>query len=240
MLYVEGLTKRYAKVAANDQLCFDVQSGEITVMAGPNGAGKSTAIKCITGLLRYEGVITIGGEDNRSIAAKRLLGFVPEVPYLYDMLTVREHLSFIARAYRLDEGWKPRADALLQRLELGEQADKLGKELSKGMQQKVSIACALLHDPALLLLDEPLVGLDPHAIKELKAILREQRDAGKAIMISTHILDSVEDLWDKVLILQHGRIAAQRTRSELEHTGESLEALFFEITEAPSGGEAAV
>lgn len=238
MLSVQGLTKRYGKVAANEDITFDVKAGEIAVMAGPNGAGKSTAIKCITGLLRYEGAVTIGGEDNRSIAAKRQLGFVPEVPYLYDMLTVQEHMEFIARAYRLED-WKPRAEQLLNRLELTEQKDKLGKELSKGMQQKVSIACALLHDPDLLLLDEPLVGLDPHAIKELKVLLREQRDAGKAIVISTHILDSVEDLWDKVLILQNGHIAATRTRGDLEQSGESLEALFFDITEAGRKSEGA-
>lgn len=206
-------------------------------MAGPNGAGKSTAIKCIVGLLRYQGTISIGGHDNRSVEAKQLLGFIPEVPYLYDMLTVREHLEFIARAYRLADGWQTYANTLLERLELVEQADKLGNELSKGMQQKVSIACALIHQPSIILLDEPLVGLDPHAIKEIKEMIKELRNQGRAVLISTHILDSVENLWDKVLILKKGCIAATRTHRQLSQTNESLEGLYFEVTEGQATTE---
>jgi ABC-2 type transport system ATP-binding protein len=231
MLKTEGLTKKYGSLKANDDICFEVAAGEIAVLLGPNGAGKSTAIKAIAGLLRFQGKIEIGGYPNKSVQAKRLLGYIPEIPTAYDLLTIDEHMQFIARAYSLGDGWENRAQELLNRLELADKTKKLGKELSKGMQQKLSICCALLSEPKLLLVDEPMVGLDPHAIKELKKILLEERTKGTAILISTHLLDSVEDLWDKTFILMDGKIAVTRTKAELMNTGESLEQLFFEITE---------
>ena len=231
MLKTEGLTKKYGSLKANDDICFEVAAGEIAVLLGPNGAGKSTAIKAIAGLLRFQGKIEIGGYPNKSVQAKRLLGYIPEIPTAYELLTIDEHMQFIARAYSLGDGWENRAQELLNRLELADKTKKLGKELSKGMQQKLSICCALLSEPKLLLVDEPMVGLDPHAIKELKKILLEERTKGTAILISTHLLDSVEDLWDKTFILMDGKIAVTRTKAELMNTGESLEQLFFEITE---------
>ena len=143
MIHAENVTKRYGKLIANDSVGLDVGPGELAVLLGPNGAGKSTIIKSICGLLRFQGVITIGGHENHTPDAKRLLGYVPEFPALYPMLTVAEHLEFIAKAYRLT-GWEERAATLLQRFELDDKARKLGKELSKGMQQKVSVCCALL------------------------------------------------------------------------------------------------
>lgn len=235
MLRVDHLTKKYDKTLANDDLSFSVARGHTAVLAGPNGAGKSTTIKCIMGLLRFGGSILIGGNGNKTVEAKRILGYVPEIPALYDMLTVEEHLEFIARAYRLDDSWKERADALLTRLELSDKSKKLGKELSKGMQQKLSVACALLPQPELILFDEPLVGLDPHGIKVLKEILHELHDQGKTLLISTHMLESVEGIWDEVLIMKEGRIAAQVEKDSLLSSDESLEELFFRITE---GGEA--
>lgn len=229
MLDVNGLTKKYGKTLANDNLTFSVPSGAISVLAGPNGAGKSTAIKAMAGLLRFQGTITIDGHPNKSIEAKRILGYIAETPAMYGMLTVKEHLEFIARAYNLT-GWEDRAAALLTRFELDDKSKKLGKELSKGMQQKVSICCALLIEPKLLLIDEPLVGLDPHAIKTLKEVLQEERERDTAILISTHLLDSVEDLWDRLLILVHGQIAATRDRALMD-ANESLSELFFDITE---------
>lgn len=236
MLEVRDLTKKYGKVLANDHVSFTAPSGEITILLGPNGAGKSTAIKSIAGLLRYKGDILIGGYPNKSIPAKRLLGYVPETPACYDLLTVKEHLEFIAKAYSLEEGWKDRAEALLKRFELDDKRNKMGVELSKGMQQKVSICCALLTSPSLLLVDEPMVGLDPHAIKQFKAALMEERDRGAAVLISTHLLDSVEEFWDRALILVEGKIAAERTRAQVEAQQESLEDLFFAITEGPEEG----
>jgi ABC-2 type transport system ATP-binding protein len=236
MLEVSNLTKTYSKTLANDNLTFQVFPGEIAVLLGPNGAGKSTAIKCIAGLLRFHGLITVCGHPNKSIEAKRCFGYIPELPAPIETLTVYEHLEFIARAYRV-ENWQSKAEELLKRMELDDKKKKLGRELSKGMQQKLSICCALLPEPKAVLLDEPLVGLDPHAIKELKSMLLEMKQNGCSILVSTHMLDSVNDLWDKALIMVEGRIAAIRTRAEIESSGEDLEQLFFSITEGGRTGE---
>ena len=240
MLSVMNLTKKYGKFVANDDLTFNVPAGKISILLGPNGAGKSTAIKAIAGLLRFTGTITIDGQDNKSTHAKRNLGYIPEAPSVYELLTVEEHLQFIAKAYSLDAGWEQRADELLKRFELDDKRKKFGKELSKGMHQKVSICCALLPKPKLLLVDEPMVGLDPRAIKELKEVFLQERDDGTALLISTHLLNSVEEMWDQALILQNGKFAARRLRAEVESSGESLEDLFFSITEgAGNSGEGA-
>lgn len=230
MLIVSSLSKTYKKLLANDNLNFQVDPGEIAVLIGPNGAGKSTAIKCITGLLRFQGDISICGYQNKSVEAKSNFGYIPEIPAPFETLTVYEHLEFIARAYKV-ENWQEKSEVLLARLELDDKRKKLGKELSKGMQQKLSICCALLPSPKVVLFDEPLIGLDPHAIKELKSMIVELKEQGCAILISTHMLDSVADFWDKALIMMNGKIAAIRTRKEIESTGESLEELFFSITE---------
>ena len=234
MLAVNHVTKRYGKNLANNDISFRVEPGQIAVLLGPNGAGKSTIIKSIAGLLRFEGEITLGGLPNKSVEAKRMLGYIPEMPAVYEMLTVREHLEFIRRAWRMPD--MSGADELLERLELLDKQDKLGRELSKGMQQKLSIACALIHDPKVVIFDEPLVGLDPHAIKELKLIFRELKAAGCAVLISTHMIDSVEDYWDVAHIMMQGRFAATKHNTPEDTEEQSLEELFFEITE---GGRAA-
>ena len=230
MLSVRNVTKRYGKLIANENISFDINPGEISILLGPNGAGKSTIIKSIAGLLKFDGEILVNGNGNKTIPAKRELGYIPEMPALYDMLTVWEHMEFIARAYSL-ENWKDWAEELLIRFELDDKKKKLGSELSKGMQQKVSICCGLLPHPKVILFDEPLVGLDPHAIKELKNMMTELKQSGAAVLISTHMLDSVEEFWDSTNIMMDGRIAARRTRQDIEGSGEDLEALFFEITE---------
>jgi ABC-2 type transport system ATP-binding protein len=230
MLSVRKVTKKYGKLIANDSVDFEIQPGEISILLGPNGAGKSTIIKCIAGLLKFDGVILIDGHENKSIPAKRKLGYIPEMPALYDMLTVWEHMEFIARAYSL-ENWKEKANKLLRRFELDDKKNKLGSELSKGMQQKVSICCGLLPEPKVILFDEPMVGLDPHAIKELKNLIVEKKQEGASILISTHMLDSVSEFWDSTNIMMDGKIAARRTRRDMEGSGEDLEALFFAITE---------
>ena len=233
MINVSHLTKKYYRFIANNNLSFIVQDGEIAVLAGPNGAGKSTAIKCIAGLLRFEGEIEIAGYSNKSIEAKRILGYVPEIPAPFELLTVWEHMEFIARAYRL-EHWQERAEMLIRRMELDDKRDKMGKELSKGMRQKISICCALLIEPKVVLFDEPFVGLDPHAIKELKAMLFELKAKGVTVIISTHMLETVEEFWDKILIMMNGRVEAERERRFVEQSGENLEELFFKITEKQS------
>ena len=231
MIEVRNVSKNYGKLIANDDLSFTVNPGNISILLGPNGAGKSTVIKCIAGLLRFKGDILICGKKNKTMDAKRNLGYIPEIPALYDMITIWEHMEFIARAYSL-EHWEDRANDLFERFELDDKKNKLGNELSKGMQQKVSICCGLLPDPKVLLFDEPLVGLDPHAIKELKSMLVEYKKEGKSILISTHMLDSVSEFWDSTNIMMNGKIAANRTRSEVAGSGEDLEKLFFEITES--------
>lgn len=233
MLQINYLTKEYGKVLANDNISFTVNDGEIAVLAGPNGAGKSTVIKCISGLLRFKGQIFIDGHPNKAVEAKRVFGYIPEIPAPFDVLTVEEHMEFVARAYSLSN-YKERIEALLKRMELWDKKDKLGKELSKGMQQKLSVCCALLPQPKVLLFDEPFVGLDPHAIKELKNIFIELKQAGCSVLVSTHMLDSVEEFWDRCLILMNGRVVAERTRADIERNGEDLEDLFFKITE-PQG-----
>jgi len=233
MIIVKNLIKRYGKLTANDGINLTVNAGEIAILLGPNGAGKSTLIKSICGLLRFSGEVTIDGVDNRTLEAKRILGYIPEFPTPFPMLTVDEHMEFIAKAYRLTD-WKERSEALIERFELGDKKNKLGKELSKGMQQKVSICCALLPDPKAVIFDEPLVGLDPHGIRELKAVISELKDEGKAIIVSTHIIDSVEESWDMTLIMNKGRFAREIRRGE--HFGEDLEEIYFSIIDESKAG----
>lgn len=229
MLKVEHVTKKYGKLLANNDISFSVEGGQIAVLVGPNGAGKSTIIKSIAGLLRFDGKIEIGGFDNKSVEAKRLIGYVPEMPAVYDLLTVSEHMEFIRRAYRLpDDGYDK---YLLERFELMDKNDKAGKELSKGMQQKLSICCTLLHKPRVIIFDEPLIGLDPHAIKEIKNMFTELKASGCALLISTHMLDSVEDFWDVAHIMVNGTFAATKFNTAGGENEKSLEELFFEITE---------
>ena len=148
---------------------------------------------------------------------------------MYDLLTVAEHLEFIRRAYRLDDDGY--GAELLERFELADKRDKLGRELSKGMQQKLSICCGLVHRPKLLIFDEPMIGLDPHAIKELKLLFQEQKAEGNALLISTHMIDSVEDYWDVTHIMKDGRFVATQYNDPEELNTRSLEDLFFSVTE---------
>lgn len=230
MLTVSHVTKAYAKNIACNDICFHLPRGGVTVLLGPNGAGKSTLLKSITGFLRYQGDITVGGMHNKSVEAKRVLGYVPEIPSLYPNLTVWEHLEFIARAYKL-ENYQDYAQSLLDRFELTDKKRKFGDELSKGMQQKLNLCLGLLPQPQLLLMDEPMIGLDPHAIKELKDLIEEMREEGRTVLVSTHMIDSISLLWDRALIMQKGVLRANVTREELQAQSTSLEELFFAITE---------
>lgn len=230
MLKVEHLTKKYGKILANNDVSFEIPDGSITVLLGPNGAGKSTVIKSVIGFLKYDGIITVDGLYNKSIEAKKILGYIPEIPALYPNLTVGEHLEFVARAYRLKD-YKDYKNELLERFELSDKIKKFGDELSKGMQQKLSICCGLLPRPRILLFDEPMIGLDPHAIKELKSIFTELKSEGASLLISTHMIDSVDMLWDKTIIMQNGCVKANISRADIENSGRNLEELFFEITE---------
>ena len=231
MLDVINLTKQYGKTKACDNVSFHLDNGSITVLLGPNGAGKSTLIKSVIGFLRYNGQITVCGVPNKTVEAKKILGYIPEIPSLYPNLTVSEHMEFIARAYKL-ENYKGYIDELFERFELTDKKKKFGDELSKGMQQKLNICLGLLPRPKVILLDEPMIGLDPHAIKELKNILVELRAQGCAVLVSTHMIDSVDMLWDRSIIMKNGKILANVTKRELDESKETLEDMFFRLTES--------
>ena len=230
MLSVNNVTKKYGKVIANENISLQIADGQIAVLLGPNGAGKSTIIKSIIGFLKYQGSVTVDGLLNKSIEAKRIMGYIPEIPSLYPNLTVDEHLEFVARAYKLDN-YKDYKEELLRRFELDDKKKKFGDELSKGMQQKLSICCGLLPKPKLILFDGPMIGLDPHAIKELKSLLLELKQQGASVLVSTHMIDSIEELWDTTYIMMKGRVAAVVERDKMGEGDKSLEDIFFEITE---------
>ncbi|MDI9499304.1 MAG: ABC transporter ATP-binding protein [Bacillota bacterium] len=228
MISVEHLVKKYDKVIAVNDISFTVHPGEVTVLLGPNGAGKSTAIKSIAGLLNYEGRITICGVPNKSIEAKKIFGYVPEIPALFDLMTVWDHAEFIAKAYRLADGWQQEAEQLLRRFEILDKKDTLCRELSKGMLQKVSIVLALMIGPRAVLFDEPLIGLDPKAISEMLEMFEELKQKDISILISTHIIDTINDVWDRAYMMNKGSIVYETTREESKC--KDLKALFFEMT----------
>ena len=230
MLEVQKLSKSYGKSPAVDEVSFFVPDGTVGILLGTNGAGKSTIIKSIAGLLRYQGRIGIQGLPARSVEAKRQFAYVPEMPAMFDALSVREHIEYMRKAYNsgiTDE----EVEALLARFDLDDKQDKLGNELSKGMMQKVSICCALAIRPKVLLLDEPMVGLDPKAIKELKEVVLEQKALGVTVLISTHMLEMVEELWDMMFVMEKSKIIGSYRKDEVGD--KDLDALFFEMT----GGE---
>lgn len=230
MLEIQELSKSYGKHLAVDKVSFFVPDGQVGILLGPNGAGKSTIIKSIAGLLRYQGRIGIQGMSSRTLEAKKIFGYVPEIPAMFDALTVREHVEYIRKAYSstiTDE----EVEELFRRFELEDKQDKLGNELSKGMMQKVSICCALAIKPRVILLDEPMVGLDPQGIKELKKVVLELREQGVTVLISTHMLEMVEELWDIMFVMDQSHIIGSYRKSEVGE--KDLDDLFFEMT----GGE---
>lgn len=230
MLEVSNLSKSYGKTKAVDEVSFTVPDGQVGILLGPNGAGKSTIIKSIAGLLRYTGTIKIQGILSRQQEARKIFAYVPEIPAMFDALTVREHVEYIRKAYNSSIS-DDEIDVLFRRFELDDKQEKLGNELSKGMMQKVSICCALAVKPQVILFDEPMVGLDPMAIKELKETILELRSFGVTVLISTHMLEMVEDLWDVMFVMDKGHILGSYKKSEVGE--KDLDALFFEMT----GGE---
>lgn len=228
MLEILNLSKKYGKTLAVDQVSFMVPDGQIGILLGPNGAGKSTIIKSVAGLVRYDGQVRIQGIPGKTTAAKKVFAYVPEIPAMYEALTVREHIDFIVKAYQTETS-EEEINELLERFELLDKKDKLGNELSKGMMQKVSICCALVVKPQVILLDEPMVGLDPAAIKELKKVVLELRDQGVTVLISTHMLEMVKELWDVTFVMEKGHIIGTYSKDMVG--AENLEDLFFHVTE---------
>lgn len=239
MLKVCNLVKYYKRFLAVDDLSFEVGDGEIVGLLGPNGAGKTTILRCVTGIVQVtEGSIQVDGVElsSNEEEVKRRLAFVPEVPTPYEMLTVLEHLRFVAMAYQTMDDFDARAEALLKRFDLEEKKNDLVLSLSKGMKQKLAVACAFIHDAHVVLLDEPLIGIDPKGVFELKEMISEAKADKKAILISTHMLDTAEKLCDRIIILRKGKIVAEGTLADLHERAKmgadaSLEEVFLTLTE---------
>ncbi len=237
LLTVEGLVKRYGRTMALSGLTFTLRPGEIVGLVGPNGAGKTTALRCISGVVRpTEGRVEVGGFDvvRHELESKQIIALVPEIPNPYELLTVWEHLQLIARAYGREDVLRTHGVEVLTRLSLLDRRNDLVLSLSKGMKQKLTIACAFIHQARLYLLDEPLMGLDPRSQRELLAMVREATASGAAALVSTHILDTAERICDRILVLQKGRITDEGTVAELRERAAvdgSLEDVFLALTE---------
>ena len=231
----QHLRKVYGKLEAVADATFTLQPGEIVGFLGPNGAGKTTTIKLLTGLLEpTAGSATILGHDiqKEPIPAKASFGYVPDTPNLYGKLTGWEFLQFMSRLYRVPrDSAEHRARELLRLFQLSDAVSDLVEGYSHGMQQKIALAAALIHDPKVLFLDEPTVGLDPKSARLIKDILSQLRDRGAAIFFSTHILEIAERMCDRVMIINQGRIIASGTIAELRGGASgSLEDIFLALT----------
>jgi ABC-2 type transport system ATP-binding protein len=233
---VDGLQKLYGDFPAVQGLSFQVGPGEVLGLVGPNGAGKTTTIRSIAGIIiPTAGHIRIAGHDLATdpVAAKSALAFIPDEPHLFEYLTVEEHLRFVGRLYGIGD-IAGRIPALLQELDLAEKRDALPGELSRGMKQKLAIACGLIHRPRALLLDEPLTGLDPVGIRRMKATIMQRAADGSAIILSSHLLHLVEEICTRVLVMQRGRTVAFGTIEEIiagrpELRSQSLENVFLAL-----------
>jgi ABC-2 type transport system ATP-binding protein len=242
LIDVVDFHKTYHETVAVAGLSFHVGPGEILGLVGPNGAGKTTTLRAVAGIIPPTlGSLAVAGHDitSDSVAAKRQMAYVPDDPKLFEALTVWEHLEFVASAYRVAD-FKSKADDLLRQFELEEKRNTSTQELSRGMRQKVAIACAYLHDPEVILFDEPLTGLDPPGIRMAKETIAERARGGSAIVVSSHLLDLVEDICTHLLILQRGkrlffgRMDEARTIFSEAGTQASLEEVFFRAIDVPA------
>lgn len=237
MIEVSSLTKLYGDVVAVDDLSFRVAPGEVMGLVGPNGAGKTTTLRCLSGIIiPTRGSIRIADADLATAPrqAKAALAFIPDEPQLFEYLTVDEHLQFIARLYQVADA-AARAGPLLGELELLDKRNALPAELSRGMRQKLAIACGLLHSPSALILDEPLTGLDPAGIRKMKATIAQRARDGASVVLSSHLLHLVEELCTHILVLVRGRRVAYGSMASImaerpELAGRGLEEVFLALT----------
>lgn len=238
MIEVDALTKRYGDFTAVHALSFAVRPGEVMGLVGPNGAGKTSTLRCVAGIIpATSGSVRLGGIDLAAdpVGAKRGMAFVPDEPRLFDYLTVRQHLAFVARLYGVAD-WRSRAEPLLAELDMAGKDDLLPGELSRGMKQKLAIACGLLHAPNAVIFDEPLTGLDPRGMRRMKDMMRALAARGAAIILSSHLLGLVEEVSTSLLILKdgqaiaHGPVDALRARFA-GSAASSLEEVFLLATE---------
>jgi ABC-2 type transport system ATP-binding protein len=238
MINVSRLTKIYGDVKAVDDLSFEIAPGEVVGLIGPNGAGKTSTLRCIAGISAPDaGRIRIGGHDlaDAPLEAKRRMAFLADEPALFEYLTVQEHLRLTARIYQLGDV-EARARTLLEELELSGKEHALPSELSRGMKQKVAIACGFLHEPEAMVFDEPLTGLDPLGIRHMKETIIERGRQGTAVIVSSHLLHLVEEICTRIVILDHGvkvadgTLAALAEQARLAGAGSSLEQIFLRAT----------
>jgi ABC-2 type transport system ATP-binding protein len=249
MVLVEDLHKTYRETVAVAGLTFRVEPSQILGLVGPNGAGKTTTIRALSGIIPpTQGRLWVNQHDvvHDPIAAKRDFAYIPDDPKLFDVLTVWEHLQFTASVYEVPDAQRDeRADRLLEIFELQEKRHTVAQELSRGMRQKVAISCAFLHQPRVIVFDEPLTGLDPRAIRTLKDQIRQRAEGGAAIIISSHLLSLVEDICSHLLILHRGRQRFFGPLTELREAfaalsrEASLEEIFFHATEESGAGGSA-
>ncbi len=235
MIELRGVTKAFGPKKAVDHLDLSVRAGELYAFLGPNGAGKTTTIKMVCGLLRpTSGVVKVGGFPAASPEARQLIAYVPDQPYLYEKLTGREFLRFVVEMYGLDPRSSARRIAeLVETFEMGDYVDELSENYSHGMKQRVVFASALVHDPKVLIVDEPLVGLDPRSARIVKDLFLAQARSGVAVLMSTHLLSIAEELADTIGIVDRGRMLAHGTlaglREQVQMHG-PLEDLFLKLT----------
>jgi ABC-2 type transport system ATP-binding protein len=238
VIEISGLTKVYGSFQAVTDLSFRIEPGEVLGLVGPNGAGKTTTLRCAVGIIPpTRGDITVCGHSMTAdpVAAKRNVSFMPDEPRLFEYLTVNEHLQFTARIYGTGEVAQ-KSFELLQELELTEKKHALPGELSRGMKQKLAIACGLLHDPRALLFDEPLTGLDPIGIRRMKETILARARQGASVLISSHLLHLVEEICDRVLILKEGRKVIHGSLEEISGSlpelrdDANLEEIFLRVT----------
>ncbi|RAK60629.1 ABC transporter ATP-binding protein [Phenylobacterium hankyongense] len=237
-LSIQGLAKRYGAKPAVDDLSLTVRAGELYALLGPNGAGKTTTLRMVAGLLKPDaGSISVFGVDALAdpAAAKRLVAWAPDEPMLYDRLNPMEYLEFVAGLWGMPpDVAQPRAEELLRLLGLWDDRAQRCEGFSRGMKQKTALAGALIHDPRLLILDEPLTGLDAAVARQVKELLQDRVRAGATVILTTHILEVAERMADRIGIIQHGRLLAQGTLDQLrERSGDAegtLEDVFLELT----------
>ncbi len=238
MIEVSGLSKCYGEFMAVNDLTFSVRPGEVLGLLGPNGAGKTTTLRCLTGIIPpTRGAIRLGGSDLLAdpVATKRRLAFFPDEPRLFEHLSVWQHLVFTARLYQVTD-YEVRGLALLEQLAIADKAEAMPGELSRGMKQKLTLACGLLHAPQVVLFDEPLTGLDPAGIRSMKETMRRLAREGAALILSSHLLSLLEEVCTHVLILKNGVKVADGSLAEVhqrfaEHADASLEDIFFKVTD---------
>ena len=237
MIRLDRVEKRYGSFQALQPLDLEVKDGEVFGFLGPNGAGKTTTIRMLAGVLvPTRGTIHIDGIDIVAdpVQSKRRVGYIPDRPYLYDKLTAREFLQFVGGMYGMDPAeTRTRGDALLADHDLLRRADELVEAYSHGMKQRLVLSAALLHQPRLLIVDEPMVGLDPHGARRIKDRFREVADTGRTVFLSTHSLDTAQEVCDRVGILFKGRLVALGRVDELLSGRDStdLEQVFLQITQ---------